>query len=63
MILRVRRKTVFENRYHKNMGRLKGKVTRIQLCLFGVIPVKTIHEYRETYYGEVKDVEICNLSK
>jgi len=27
------------------------------------IPVKTVHTYRETYDGQVKDVENCKLSR
>lgn len=45
------------------MGKLECKVIRIKLFLFGIIPIKTLHEYRETYYGEVKDLENCKLSK
>lgn len=63
MILKVKRKTRLENRYSRKMGRLKVPVTRIRVYLFGIIPLKTIHEYRETYYGEVKSLEKCRLSK
>lgn len=45
------------------MGRIKVPVTRIKLCLFGLIPIKTIHEYRQTYHGNVKTLEDCKLSK
>jgi hypothetical protein len=61
--IRVKRKSKFENRYHRKMGRVKCKVTRIKYYLFGFIPVKTIRKYRETYYGKVKDIEDCKLSK
>lgn len=60
MIFGVKRKTKYENRYHKNMGRLKCKVTRIYKTFLG-IPYKEIHAYRETYYGEVKELDDCNL--
>jgi len=63
MFLKVKRKSVFENRHHKKMGLLKGRVTRIKLYLFGIIPIRTIHEYRETYYGEIKDIKDCDTSK
>lgn len=45
------------------MGRLKCKVTRIKLMLLGIVPLKTLHAYRETYYGEVKDLQNCDLKK
>lgn len=61
-VFSVNRKTVFENRYHHNMGRLITSVTRVYLCLFGV-PIKLMYKYRTTYNGEVKDCEDCDLSK
>jgi hypothetical protein len=60
---RVKRKSRMEPRYHPNMGRIYCEVTRIKLYLFGIIPIKTYHKYRETYYGEIKDCENCNLYK
>ena len=59
-LLSIRRKTETENRYSKKMGRLETRVIYIQKYLLG-LPIKTIHKYRETYYGEVKDCENCNL--
>lgn len=61
-LIEVKRKTTYENRYHKKMGRLKSKVIRVRLTFLG-IPIKTLHKYRETYYGEIKDVEDCILSR
>ena len=58
--MQVKRKTRYEKRYSQSMGKLTTKVTRVKKYLLG-IPVKTIHKYRETYYGEVKDCEDCNL--
>jgi hypothetical protein len=58
----IKRKTRYENRYHPNMGRLKCRVTRIYKTLFG-IPIKEIYAYRETYYGEVKDLDECIIEK
>ncbi len=60
-LVQVRRKTKYENRYHRDMGRLKAKNTYIKKYVMG-IPVKTLHKYRETYYGEVKDCKECVLS-
>jgi hypothetical protein len=44
------------------MGRLSAQVTRIQKHILG-IPFNTLHKYRETYSGEVKDCEDCEISK
>ena len=60
-LIEVKRETRYEKRYSQSMGKLTTKVTRIKKYLLG-IPVKTMHKYRETYYGEVKDCEDCNLS-
>jgi len=38
MIIKVKRKSRLENRYHKKMGRIQVKVTRIKLAIFGIIP-------------------------
>lgn len=59
-LLSIQRKTESENRYSKKMGRLRTRVTYVKRCVLG-LPIKTIHKYRETYYGEVKDCEDCNL--
>ncbi|MBJ6368311.1 hypothetical protein [Snuella sedimenti] len=59
-ILKVKRKTVYEKRYSIKMGELTTKVTYIKKYLFGW-PIKTLHKYRETYYGEVKECRDCML--
>ena len=61
-IIKIKRIQQLENRYHRNMGRLQTRVTQIKKTIFG-IPYKTLHKYRETYMGEIKDCEDCNLSK
>ncbi len=61
-MVKVKRKTKIENRYSKNMGRLISNVTYIKLYLIG-IPIKTIHKYRTTYYGEIKNTDDCDLNK
>lgn len=58
----IKRKTKVEPRYHRKMGRLRVGVTRIQKTFLG-IPFKTVHKYRETYHGRIKDCEDCKLSK
>jgi hypothetical protein len=44
------------------MGVLSTQVTYIKKAVLG-IPVKTLHRYRETYFGEIKDCEDCELSR
>lgn len=59
-IIQVKRKTISEKRYSPKMGQLDTKVTYIKRYMFGM-PIKTLHTYRETYYGEVKDCKDCSL--
>lgn len=61
-LIQVKRKTKLENRFAPKMGRLNARVTYIKKQFLG-IPIKTLHKYRETYYGEVKDCEDCLLVK
>ena len=58
----IKRETKEEKRYTPKMGELLTKVTYIRKVFLN-IPIKTVHKYRETYYGEVKDCEACNLSR
>jgi len=48
---------------NKKMGCLITDVTRIKLYLFGLIPVKQIKAYRETYYGQIKELKDCDLNR
>jgi hypothetical protein len=59
-IVSIKRTTKTENRFSPRMGRLVTKVTYIKRRFLG-IPVQTLHRYRRTYYGEVKELEDCNL--
>lgn len=61
-IIKIKRVSKYENRFHPNMGKLRTRVTRIYKTLLG-IPYKVIYEYRETYYGEIKDLDECKLEK
>lgn len=61
-VVKIVRKSRFENRYHPDMGRIRIQVTRIRKHFIG-IPIKTLHKYRETYSGEVKDTKRCIISK
>ena len=60
-LLYIKRKTKIENRYSVKMGKLTTRVTYIKRYLIG-LPIKTIHKYRETYYGKVKNCSECVLS-
>tara|TARA_R100000935_G_scaffold38680_1_gene59965 strand:+ start:69721 stop:69912 length:192 start_codon:yes stop_codon:yes gene_type:complete len=60
-LVSVRRKTKKEKRFSEKMGMMTAKVVYIQKTLLN-IPVKTLHKYRETYYGEVKDCKDCEIS-
>jgi hypothetical protein len=60
-LIKVKRQTRTEKRHTPRMGELLTKVTYIQK-MFLNIPYKTLHKYRETYYGEVKDCSDCNLA-
>lgn len=59
-IIKVKRQTKLEKRYSVKMGELTTNVTYIRKYLLG-LPVKTLHKYRETYYGIVKDCKDCSL--
>ncbi|KJD31337.1 hypothetical protein PK35_14575 [Tamlana nanhaiensis] len=59
-IISVKRKTSYEKLHTIQMGELTTKVTSIKRYILGM-PIKTLHKYRETYYGEVKDTKDCML--
>lgn len=59
---RIKRITQFENRYSPKMGVLTTRVTYIKKYLLGIIPLRTLHKYRETYYGEIKDCKDCVIA-
>ena len=59
-IIKIKRISKQEKYYSSAMGILNSKVTYIKKYVLG-FPIKTIHKYRETYYGEVKDCVDCNL--
>jgi hypothetical protein len=61
-LITIKRETKEEKRYTPKMGELFTKVTYVKK-VFLSIPIKTIHKYRETYYGEVKDCKACNLAR
>lgn len=61
-IVNVKRETIVEDRYTPKMGKLQTRVTYIKKRILN-IPIRTLHKYRETYYGEVKDCTECNLQR
>lgn len=61
-MITVKRKTQTEKRFTPRMGELHTKVTYIKKQFLSV-PFKTLHKYRETYYGEIKDCEACELAR
>jgi len=61
-LIQIKRQTKTEKRFSPKMGKLYTNVTYIKKYLMQ-IPIKTLHKYRETYYGEVKDCEDCVISR
>lgn len=61
-LITVKRATQIEKRFTPKMGELRTKVTYIKKQFLS-IPFKTVHKYRETYYGEIKDCESCELAR
>lgn len=59
-LIYIKRKTKTEKRFSINMGELTTKVTYIKRYFIG-LPIKTMHKYRETYYGNVKNCDDCIL--
>ena len=60
-LVSVKRKTKTEKRFTQEMGMFTANVVYIQKT-FLRIPFKTVHKYRETYYGEIKDCNDCVIS-
>ncbi|MDG5490054.1 hypothetical protein [Psychroserpens sp. SPM9] len=61
-LISIKRETKPEVRFTKKMGALSTNVTYIKKQFLN-FPYKTLHKYRETYYGEVKDCENISLAK
>lgn len=60
-LITVTRDTQIEKRFTPKMGELQIPVTYIKKRFLS-IPFQTLHKYRETYYGEVKDCKACDLT-
>ena len=61
-LISIKRETKPEVRFTKKMGALSTNVTYIKKQFLS-IPYKTLHKYRETYYGEVKDCKQISLAR
>ncbi|TYB79873.1 hypothetical protein [Bizionia myxarmorum] len=61
-LITVKRVTKVEKRFTPKMGELLTKVTYIRKHILS-IPIQTIHKYRETYYGKIKDCKSCELAR
>jgi len=61
-LISIKRETKNEERFTPKMGVLQTKVTYIKKQFLN-LPYKTLHKYRETYYGEIKDCEDCVLAR
>ena len=59
-ILEIKRESNYEKRYTAKMWELTTRVTYIKKYFLG-LPIRTLHKYRETYYGEIKDCGECQL--
>lgn len=62
-LIKIKRETRLEQRHTRKMGVLNTNVTYIKKMFLNFIPLETLHKYRETYYGEIKDCEDCVLAK
>jgi hypothetical protein len=61
-LIHIKRQTRTEKRFSPKMGKLYTNVTYIKKH-FLTIPIKTLHKYRETYYGEIKDCKDCQIAR
>lgn len=61
-LISIKRETKPEARFTPKMGVLQTNVTYIKKQFLS-FPYKTLHRYRETYYGKIKDCEECNLAR
>ncbi|HPF97095.1 MAG: hypothetical protein R2802_11485 [Flavobacteriaceae bacterium] len=59
-LIKIKRQTKTEKRFTPEMGELQTDVTYIKKY-FWFLPLRTVHKYRETYYGEIKSCKDCNL--
>jgi hypothetical protein len=60
-LVSVKRQTKTEKRFTQEMGMFTTSVTYIKKT-FLKVPFKTVHKYRETYYGKTKDCVDCSIS-
>ncbi|MBC6997109.1 hypothetical protein [Cytophaga sp. FL35] len=60
-LIYIQRNTKQEKRFTEKMGILYTNVTYVKKAFLG-IPLKTLHTYRKTYYGEVKSCVDCSMA-
>ena len=60
-LIQIKRQTKTEKRFTPKMGEVHTNVTYIKQYVLN-IPIKTLHKYRETYYGKIKDCSDCKLA-
>ena len=60
-LVSVKRQTKSEKRFTEKMGMFTTNVIYIKKTFLS-FPIKTLHKYRETYYGEVKDCDECRIT-
>lgn len=60
-LVSVKRQTKSEKRFTEKMGMFTTSVVYIKKT-FLKVPFRTVHKYRETYYGKVKDCVDCEIS-
>ncbi|SRX54201.1 hypothetical protein [Aequorivita sp. CIP111184] len=60
-LVSVKRQTKSEKRFTEKMGMFTTSVVYIKKT-FLKVPFRTVHKYRETYYGKVKDCVDCKIS-
>ncbi|MBG44425.1 MULTISPECIES: hypothetical protein [Aequorivita] len=60
-LVSVKRQTKTEKRFTEKMGMFTTNVIYIKKT-FLKVPFKTVHKYRETYYGKMKDCADCRIS-
>lgn len=56
----VKRQTKTEKRFTEKMGMFTTNVVYIKKTFLN-FPIKTLHKYRETYYGKMKDCSDCSI--
>ena len=59
-VVHIKRRTKTKKQYNERIGLLTTKITYIKKYFIGV-PIKTVHQYGRTYYGQGKKSDDCFL--